>query len=71
MELTVLDYIVFFVFVVGVTLWGCSFYIKSRKGAAAFTAAEGALPAWVVGMSIFATFVSSISFLGLPGGSYA
>lgn len=71
MELTVLDYIVFFVFVVGVTLWGCSFYIKSRKGAAAFTAAEGTLPAWVVGMSIFATFVSSISFLGLPGGSYA
>ena len=71
MELTVLDYIVFFVFVVGVTLLGCSFYIKSRKGASAFTAAEGTLPAWVVGMSIFATFVSSISFLGLPGGSYA
>lgn len=25
---------------------------------------------WVVGMSIFATFVSSISFLGLPGDAY-
>ena len=71
MELTLLDYIVFFVFVVGVMLLGCSFYLKSRKGASAFTAAEGTLPAWVVGMSIFATFVSSISFLGLPGGSYA
>ena len=55
----------------GVTLLGCSFYLKSRKGASACTAAEGTLPAWVVGMSIFATFVSSISFLGLPGGSYA
>ena len=32
-----------------------------------FTAASGSLPSWVVGMSIFATFVSSISFLGLPG----
>ena len=28
------------------------------------------MPAWVVGMSIFATFVSSISFLGLPGDAY-
>ena len=71
MELTVLDYIVFFVFVLGVSLFGCSFYRNSRKGAAAFTRAEGTIPTWVVGMSIFATFVSSISFLGLPGGSYA
>ena len=71
MELTLLDYIVFFLFVGGVALFGCSFYFKSRRGAAAFTMANGSLPTWVVGMSIFATFVSSISFLGLPGGSYA
>ena len=70
MELTILDYIVFFVFVVGVALFGCSFYKSSKKGTAAFTKAEGKLPSWVVGMSIFATFVSSISFLGLPGGAY-
>ena len=71
MELTLLDYIIFFLFIGGVTLFGCSFYRRSRRSAEAFTAAEGQLPAWVVGMSIFATFVSSISFLGLPGGSYA
>ena len=71
MELTLLDYIIFFLFVGGVALFGCSFYFKSRHDAASFTAAKGQLPAWVVGMSIFATFVSSISFLGLPGGSYA
>lgn len=70
MEITILDYLVFFVFVGGVALFGCSFYFRSRKGAAAFTAAEGSLPTWVVGMSIFATFVSSISFLGLPGDAY-
>ena len=70
MEITLLDYLVFFVFVGGVALFGCSFYFRSRKGAAAFTAAEGSLPTWVVGMSIFATFVSSISFLGLPGDAY-
>ncbi len=71
MELTILDYIVFFLFVGGAALFGCSFFFRSKRGVAAFTAAEGALPTWVVGMSIFATFVSSISFLGLPGGSYA
>ena len=70
MEITILDYIVFFLFVGGVALFGCSFFFKSRKGASAFTAADGGLPAWVVGMSIFATFVSSISFLGLPGDAY-
>lgn len=71
MELTFLDYIVFFIFVVGTALFGCSFYKSSKKGESAFTKAEGSIPTWVVGMSIFATFVSSISFLGLPGGSYA
>lgn len=70
MDITLLDYLVFFVFVSGVVLFGCSFYFRSRKGAAAFTSAEGTLPTWVVGMSIFATFVSSISFLGLPGDAY-
>lgn len=67
---SLLDYIVFFIFVGGVSLFGCSFWFRSRKGAAAFTVAEGALPTWVVGMSMFATFVSSISFLGLPGDAY-
>lgn len=71
MEITILDYIVFFIFVGGVALFGCSFYFRSKQGAAAFTKAEGSLPAWVVGMSIFATFVSSISFLGLPGQAFA
>ncbi|MBQ9399405.1 MAG: sodium:solute symporter [Bacteroidales bacterium] len=71
MELTILDYIVFFVFVGGVAFFGCSFYKTSGKSTSAFTSAEGKIPTWVVGMSIFATFVSSISFLGLPGGSYS
>lgn len=70
MEITFWDYLVFFIFVGGTALFGCSFYFKSRKSSAAFTKAEGSLPSWVVGMSIFATFVSSISFLGLPGDAF-
>lgn len=70
MEITVFDYIVFFVFVGGVALFGCSFWTKGGNNADKFTSGGGTLPSWVVGMSIFATFVSSISFLGLPGDAY-
>lgn len=69
MGITTLDYIVFFVFVLGVVVLGCSFYFRSRSSNN-FTSAGGNMPSWVVGMSIFATFVSSISFLGLPGDAY-
>ncbi len=71
MEITALDYIIFFLFVAGTALFGCSFWFRSRKSSDSFTAASGTLPSWAVGMSIFATFVSSISFLGLPGDAYA
>jgi SSS family solute:Na+ symporter len=66
----VLDLIVFFVYMVGVTAFGSSFYRKN-KSSAAFTLGNSAIPGWVVTMSIFATFVSSISFLALPGNAYS
>ena len=65
----VLDLIVFFVYMLGVTAFGSSFYRKN-KSSAAFTLGNRAIPGWVVTMSIFATFVSSISFLALPGNAY-
>jgi SSS family solute:Na+ symporter len=54
---------------VGVIAFGSSFYRKN-KSSAAFTLGNSAIPGWVVTMSIFATFVSSISFLALPGMAY-
>ncbi|MCD7937544.1 MAG: sodium:solute symporter [Tannerellaceae bacterium] len=69
MELSILDFIIFFIFIAGTILFGCSFFSKNRD-ADDYTAAGGKLPAWVVGMSIFATYVSSISFLALPGNAY-
>lgn len=64
-----LDLIVFFVYMLGVTAFGSSFYRKN-KSSSAFTLGNSAIPGWVVTMSIFATFVSSISFLALPGTAY-
>lgn len=49
---------------------GFYFYRKSRS-TEGFTAASRSLPGWVCGLSIFATYLSSISFLALPGKSYA
>ncbi len=69
MQLPLLDLIVFIVLTFGNVLFGASFYFKN-KDSSQFTSGGGKLPAWVVGMSIFATFVSSISFLALPGKAY-
>lgn len=67
--MSVVDLVVFLVYMAGVTLFGASFYAKN-KSAAAFTVGDHSFPGWVVGMSIFATFVSSISYLALPGNAY-
>jgi len=69
MKLPLLDAIVFFVLVFGNVAFGATFYFRN-KTTAQFTTGGGKIPAWVVGMSIFATFVSSISFLALPGKAY-
>ena len=63
------DLIVFLVYLSGITLFGLSFYRRNRS-AASFTLGNRDFPTWVVGMSVFATFVSSISFLALPGSAY-
>ncbi len=69
MKLPVTDLIVFIIITVGNVIFGASFFLKN-KTSSQFTTGGGKLPAWVVGMSIFATFVSSISFLALPGKAY-
>ncbi|HEY4787520.1 MAG TPA: sodium:solute symporter [Bacteroidales bacterium] len=69
MKLPIIDLIVFLVYMAGIVLFGASFFFKNRS-ADKYTSGGGKLPAWVVGMSIFATFVSSISFLALPGKAY-
>lgn len=65
-----LDLIVFLVFTLGIVLMGCSFYRKTTS-AEEFTHAGRSIPGWVIGMSIFSTYVSSISYLGNPGKSFA
>jgi len=68
--MNLIDLIVFAVFTIGVVLFGCSFF-KKGTSAEEFTNAGHSLPGWLVGMSIFATYVSSISYIGYPGKAFA
>jgi SSS family solute:Na+ symporter len=63
------DIIVFFVYVVGIAVFGGSFFKKNRTSSS-YTLGNNDIPRWVVTMSIFATFVSSISYLALPGNAF-
>ena len=65
-----IDSIVLFVYLALVVGLGI-FLARRSKTTAGFMAAGGALPGWAVGLSIFGTFVSSISFLANPGKSYS
>ncbi|MBN2133152.1 MAG: sodium:solute symporter [Sedimentisphaerales bacterium] len=49
---------------------GFYFHRKSRS-TEGFTAGGRSLPGWACGLSILATYLSSISFLALPGKAYA
>lgn len=67
---TSLDWIVLIAYFLGTMSIGFYFYRKSRN-TESFMAAGRSLPGWACGLSILATYLSSISFLALPGKAYA
>ena len=67
---TALDGFVLAGYFVATMAVGFAFWKRSRS-VAAFTAAEGSLPGWLTGLSILGTYISSISFLALPGRAFA
>lgn len=47
------------------------FYFSRRnKNTEQFTRASGKIPGWAIGLSIYATFLSSNTFLGVPGKAF-
>ncbi|HLR31365.1 MAG TPA: sodium:solute symporter, partial [Fodinibius sp.] len=67
--MTTIDYVLFFTYLIGIIIVGASFYDKD-KTSDTFTTGDQKFPGWAVTLSIFATFVSSISYLALPGNAY-
>ena len=47
------------------------YFARKQNSTDAYFAASGNIPAWAVGMSMFATIISSVTFLAYPGSAYA
>jgi SSS family solute:Na+ symporter len=54
-------------FTIGIGL----FFSKSQKSSDKYFAGGKKIPSWVIGMSIFATLISSVTFLAYPSAAYA
>lgn len=46
------------------------YFSRKNKNADQFTKASGRIPGWATGLSIYATFLSSNTFLGVPGKAF-
>jgi SSS family solute:Na+ symporter len=69
-QLAIVDLLVIAVYltaIVGFGLW----FARRRPGADEYMAAGRSLPGWAIGLSMFGSYVSSISFLANPGKAYA
>jgi SSS family solute:Na+ symporter len=69
-SLALADLLVLLAYLVGVTGFGCWFYWRNRDSEH-YMSGGRSLPGWAVGLSIFGSYVSSISFLANPGKTYA
>ena len=47
------------------------YFSRNQKSTDTYFAANGNIPSWAVGMSMFATIISSVTFLAYPGNAYA
>lgn len=46
-------------------------YAKNQNSTQSYFAAKGRVPAWAIGMSLLATLISSVTFLGYPGEGFS
>lgn len=69
-----LDYIVFFIYLVGVSSYGYWIYKKKKSKEVSSTdyfLAEGSLTFWAIGASIIASNISAEHFIGMSGSGFA
>lgn len=68
--MNIIDIIIFLLFTVGTIAFGYLFGRK-KQSSDEFTRGGGKVPGWIVGLSIFASFCSSISFLGYCSSAFS
>jgi len=68
-NLPLIDITVIIVYLLAMVLVGV-WFSRKNKSADQFTKASGLIPGWAIGLSIYATFLSSNTFLGVPGKAF-
>jgi len=68
-NLPILDLSIIVVYMVAMVLVGI-YFSRKNKSTEQFTKASGKIPGWAIGLSIYATFLSSNTFLGVPGKAF-
>jgi transporter, SSS family len=68
-HLPLIDISVILIYLLAMVLAGVWFSRKNNS-ADQFTKASGLIPGWAVGISLYATFLSSNTFLGVPGKAF-
>ena len=68
-NLPILDIVIIVLYLLSMVLVGV-YFSRKNKSAEQFTKASGKIPGWAIGLSIYATFLSSNTFLGVPGKAF-
>lgn len=68
-SLPVIDLLVIAFYLMGMIGIGV-YFSRKKQSTDQFTKASGHIPGWVLGISLYATFLSSNTFLGVPGKSF-
>lgn len=69
-SLSTIDLVIIVFYILGTTLFG-AWFVKRSGSLEGFMLAGKVIPSWAIGLSLLATYLSSISFLANPGKSYA
>lgn len=67
--LPLLDLSIIFIYLFAMVAVGF-YFSRKNKTTDQFTKASGRIPGWAIGLSIYATFLSSNTFLGVPGKAF-
>lgn len=68
-NLPILDISIILIYLLAMVVVGL-YFSRKNKSSEQFTKASGTIPGWAIGLSIYATFLSSNTFLGVPGKSF-
>jgi solute:Na+ symporter, SSS family len=68
-SLPILDLTIIIIYLLAMVLVGF-YFSRKNKNSDQFTKASGSIPGWAIGLSIYATFLSSNTFLGVPGKAF-